>query len=162
MTTLPTSDRFFAVEISKCFWLPAIADAEDLIPTRIEISAGTELALEIVDMSGWDPTPNAFAVNTLGSRFSPSLTGRTSMQAASIVFAASVDGQDVRQVLDVGDSGFVLWADGGDEEDYPADVFPARVSAISPMRTVAEQEHRLTVSFSIPNRPRHITLPPAT
>src|SRR3546814_17635885 len=83
------------------------------------------------------------------------------MQAATIVFAASVDGQDVRQVLDVGDSGYIMWCDGGDEEGFPADVFPARVSAISPVRTVAEQEHRLTVSFSIPHRPRNIVLPAA-
>lgn len=157
---LPASERFFAVEISKVYWLPTIADAM-LVATRPEITAGTELALEIADMAGWDPVPNAFAVNTLGSRFSPSLTGRTSMQAATITFTASIDGQDIRQVLAEADTGYVMWCDGGDEAGYPADVFPARVSAISPVRTVAEQEHRLTVSFSIPNRPRNIVLPAA-
>lgn len=158
--SLPESDRFFAVEISKVYWLPSIASSM-LLPTRLEIAAGTELAQEIVDMSGWDPVPNAFAVNTLGSRFSPSMTGRTTMGAATIVFAADLGGQDIRQVLDVGDAGFVMWCDGGDVATYPADVFPARVSAISPVRTVSEQEHRLTVSFSIPNRPRNIVLPAA-
>lgn len=157
-TPIPESDRFFAVEISKVFWLPAVAGAE---PTRPEITAGTELASEIVDLAGWDPTPNAFSVNTLGSRFSPSMTGRTAMQAATITYAASLDGQDVRTVHDVGDKGFILIADGGDEPGYPAQLFPATVSAITPVRTVAEQEHRLTVSYSIPNKPRQVILPAA-
>ena len=161
MTTLPVSDRFFAVGITDLLWVPAIA-ATTGIPTRPELTAGTKLQDEVVDATGWNVEPNSFNVDTLGTRVSPSMTGRLRMSAASITFAASLDGEDIRTVLEDGDQGFIVWADGGDVTGYAAEAFPVTVANVSPVRTIAEQEHRIVVSFSITNVPVKFPLPATT
>ena len=52
MPALNKSTRFFQPEVSQVHFLPTIA-AGTLIPTRAEITAGTNVTAEIADLSGW-------------------------------------------------------------------------------------------------------------
>lgn len=155
---LPVSDRYFAVGITNLFWLPDVA-ASTGIPTRAELTAGTLFEDEIVGVTGWQVEPNNFNVNTLGNRVSPSMSGRLQMPSSTLTFAASRDGVDIRTVLEEGDLGHIVWADGGDIEDYWAEQFPVEVSSIAPLRTLDEREHQLQVAFSIKNTPVRFQLP---
>lgn len=152
MPALPTSQRFFAPEITKVYWLPAVA-ASNLTPTRAEITAGTDLSGEIADIQGWVVEGGAIPTPDLGSRFIASIPGRTSVQDSSLTLYADEAGVDVRTVLAQGDNGFILFADGGDVAGRPADVFPVRVNSVGKMRSTGDQASQITVRFNITAEP---------
>lgn len=159
MAALPATERFFAPEISKAYFLPAIA-AATMIPTRAEIDAGTDLTDEIADLSGWAVSSGMINTPDLGHRFISQIGGRTSVEASTITFYASQDGNDVREVLPRGTTGFIVFADQGDAVGLPADVFPVQVTSLGKVRSTGDQAFQLTVSFAIRKPPAEdIALP---
>ena len=65
--TNPTT-RFFQPEVSKVYFLPAIA-ATNLTPLRAEVNAGLDLSAEIAALSGWTVTSGQIETPDLGTRF---------------------------------------------------------------------------------------------
>lgn len=161
MPALATSVRFFAPEISKVYWLPAIA-ASNLTPTRAEITAGTDLTGEIADIQGWVVEGGAIPTPDLGSRFIASIPGRTNVADSSLTLYADQTGNDVRDVLTQGLNGYVLFADGGDVTGQPADVFPVRVNSVGKMRSTGDQAFQISVRFNITAEPATDVVLPAT
>ena len=159
MTKLPATTRFFAPEISKCYYLPAVAGAE---PTRAEITAGTDLTDEIGGLSGWTVTSAMINAPDLGHRFVSQIGGRTNAEQSSITFYADKGGDDVRKVLPRGTLGYILWADGGDEEGLPADLFCIEVVSVGKMRSVSDQAFQVTITFAITRVPVEDLALPAT
>ena len=163
VTKLPATERFFQPGISKVYWIPTIADAETLIPTRAEIDAGTDLSDEIANISGFTVTTAMISTPDYGKRFSGQISGRTSVAESSLSFHADRQGDDVRTVLARGDRGFLLFADHGDALDMPADVYPAEVSSLGKVRSVTDTDLQLTVMFAITKQPAEdISLPAPT
>lgn len=152
-TPVPVSERYFAVEISKAYFLPAIADAATGIPTRAEITAGTDLTDEIADLSGWQQTSGSIAIPDFGHRFVGSIPGRKSVADSTITFHADLAGVDIRSVLAEDQTGFVVFADGGDVPTYLADAFPVRVSAVGKVRSTGDSGFQIVISFTITKLP---------
>lgn len=160
-TKLKVTDRFFQPEISKVYFLPAIASA-DAIPTRAEINAGTDLTAEIAGLSGFSVTSNTIDTPDLASRFTRQIPGRTTTEKSSITFWASKDGDDVRKVLVRGAKGYVMFCDGGDVPGQPADVFPVEVLSQGKQRGVGDTGFQITVDFSVPRIPaENVAIPAA-
>lgn len=159
-TALATSERFFAPEITKIYWLPTIA-ATNLVPTRAELDAGTDLSAEIADISGWQVQGSAIETPDLGSRFTSNIPGRTSAPDSSITFYGDLAGVDIRGELSQDDNGYIWIADGGDVEAQLADVFPVRVNSIGKMRSVGDAAFQIVVSFTITAEPAVDTAIPA-
>lgn len=158
-TPLPVTDRFFAADITKVYFLETIANV-NMTPTRAEITAGTDLSDEIADWSGWSVTSGTIDTPDLGSRFTSQIGGRTSAPGSSITFYGDRGGDDVRQVLPRGTTGFIVIADGGDVATQPADVFPVTVLSVGKMRSVGDAAFQLTINFSITREPKEdATLP---
>jgi hypothetical protein len=151
-TLLPTSERFFAPEISKVYITPAVV-ATTGIPTRTEIEAGHDITDEIADLSGWLQTSGSIATPDLGHRFIGSIPGRKTISDSSITFYASLDGKDIREVLTEGMNVHVVFADGGDVVAFPADCYPARVASIGKVRSTGENAFQLTITFTITRPP---------
>lgn len=151
MPTLSATERFFAPEISKVLFLPTVV-ATTKIPTRAEITAGTDLTSEIQTLNGWQQTAASIPTPDWGSRFTSSIPGRTSVSDSSITFYADKSGADVRTVLTELLNGYILIADGGDEEDFLADCFPVRVASIGKVRADGAAL-LLTVGFTITRKP---------
>lgn len=161
MAALPATERYFAPEITKVFYLPTIASPTK-VPTRAEITAGTDLSNEVADWSGWNVSSAMINTPDLGSRFNAQIGGRTSADASSITFYADKAGADVRAVLPRGTDGFILIADGGDVATQPADVFPVTVTSLGKLRTVGDEAARIQVTFAITDEPAEdIELPAA-
>lgn len=153
MATLPQTTRYFAAGTTECLYLPAVAAANG-VPTRAEMTAGTVLTAEIADWSGWTVAGAEIVTGDLASTFDSKIPGKTSIDDSSITFHASLDGQDVRQVLPRTTSGFIMIMDGGDVPARPADVFPFRVRSVGKLRPVdGGSNNRLTISFSITREP---------
>lgn len=150
-TKLPATERFFQPEISKVYFALAIANIRAV--TRPELDAATDLTDEIADLSGWNITSGQINTPDLGNRFVSSITGRTQTDASSLTVYASLDGDDARTVLPRGTKGFLIFADGGDVEDYPCDIFPVEVSSVGKIRSTGDQGFQLTIGFAIKKPP---------
>ncbi|WP_372728973.1 hypothetical protein [Nocardioides sp.] len=156
MATIPVSTRFFQPGIVKVYWLPTVAGAA---PTRAEITAGTNLTPELDDWAGWSYSTTFIETKDASSRVSPKITGRVSLDDSSMTFNGSQDGTDVRTVLTLDDSGYVLICDGGDVATYPAELFPATVGAVVPVRSLTSDSFKVRIDFGVTNLPSTVTLP---
>lgn len=164
MPTLPVTERFFAPEITKIWFFPAIV-AVTMIPTRAEIDAATLLSDEVADIAGWSVTSGFIPTPDLGKRFNGQITGRTSAENSTITFWGDVNGDDVRKVLPRRTPGFIGIADGGDNVEVGdakvADIFPIEVASVGKLRSVGDAGHQLTVAFAIKRQPAEDILLPA-
>lgn len=157
MPTIPVSTRFFQPGIVEVYWLPAVANPS--APTRAEITAGTKLTPELDDWTGWSYSTNFIETKDASSRISPKLAARVSLDDSSMTFNGSQDGQDIRQVLTLDDTGYVLICDGGDVTGYPAELFPATVGAVVPVRSLDSSAFMVRIDFGVTNVPTTVTLP---
>lgn len=157
-TPLSPTDRYIAPEVTKTYFLPAVASL--VAPTRLEIDAGTDLTAEIAAMTGWEVAADRVAVPDLGTRFTGRISGRVNPGDAQIVFYASQDTADVRDLLARGDAGFIYIADGGDITGQKARVFEVDVSAVTPTVDVGGTEaSRVMVDFSTKRVAEETTIP---
>ena len=156
MPTIPVANRFFQPGIVKVYWLPAVAGTN---PTRPEIAAGTDLTPELTDWAGWSYSTTFIETRDASSRVSPKITGRVSLDDSSITFNGSLDGEDVRTVLTLDDTGYILICDGGDETGYPGELFPSTVGSVVPVRSLDSDSFKVRIDFGVTNLPRTVTLP---
>lgn len=160
MATIPSSTRFFQPQIVKILWIPTIADA-GLAPTRAEMTAGTDLTPEVDDIGGWSYSTTFIETKDAASRVRPKLAGPVSLDDSSITFNGSQDGDDVRSVLTRGDTGYIMWCDGGDVESQLAEVFPVEVGSVVPVRSLTDANFKVRVDFGVTNVPQTVTIPAA-
>lgn len=152
MPTLPTSVRFFQPEVSKVMFLPTIV-AGTLIPTRAEITAGTDLTKEIADLSGWQVAANMIETPDMGAKFVGQIAGRIKADNSSITFYADRTATDVRSTLPRGQVGYIAFMDGGDVATTgKMDVFPIEVASVGKVRG-GDKALTLTINFAITRKP---------
>lgn len=157
-TPISETDRYIAPEVTVVYFLDTVADLEN--PDRTELDAGQDLTAEIAAMTGWEVSADRVAVPDLGTRFTGRISGRVNPGDAQIVFYASQDTQDIRDVLARGDAGFIWIADGGDVESQKARVFEVDVSAVTPTVDVGGTEgSRIMVDFSTKRVAEETTIP---
>lgn len=159
-TPIPTTDRFFAPEITKVIFVPTIASSV-LAATRVEINAGDDLSKEIADLSGWSVQSNFIDTPDLGKRYTSKIGGRLTTPDSSLTFYGSKDGDDVRAVLPRGTEGFIIFMDGGDVATQPMDVFKVEVASLGKMRSTGDNAFQITVSFSIKDFAEDVDIPAA-
>jgi hypothetical protein len=147
-TPLSTTSRYISPEVTKIYWVATVATLAS--PTRSELDAGTDLTAEVAAATGWEITADRVAVPDLGTKFVGRISGRVNPGDAQIVFYASEDTEDVRDVLARGDQGNIFIGDGGDVTGQKARMFAVEVSAVTPTVDVAGTEGaRIMVDFSI-------------
>ncbi|TKG58898.1 phage tail tube protein [Prauserella endophytica] len=158
---LSTSTRYFDPEVTKCYFVPTIANKTS--PTRVEMDAGTDLTDEIADLSGWMVAGEAIPTPDLGSRFTSNIPGRTQAEDSSLTFYSDQEGVDVRAVLPRDTNGFVVWLDGGDTPGNKMDVFPVRVLSNGKQRNLQNEAAKIQVQFAITSQPaENVTVPALT
>lgn len=157
-TATAVTTRYFDADITKVYFLPAIASSS-LVPTRTEMTAGTDLTTEIADLAGWKL--EAGEISTPGmTTFDGNIPGKLKADGCSLTFYADKTGVDVRATLPRGTSGFIMFCDGGDVAGYKADVFPVRVRSNGKMRSAGEDAKRIEVPFSVTRTPaENVTIP---
>lgn len=160
-TAITPSTRYFDPSVTKCYYLPTIA-ASTLIPTRAEMTAGTDLSGEIADLDGWTVEGDDIETPDLGKLFTGKIPGRTSADKCALTFHADQGGADVRALLPRGSSGYIMWCDGGDVTGNIAGVYPIRVKSCSPMRAVDKDNARIQVQFTVTEEPNEAVTVPAT
>lgn len=160
MAAIPSSERFFAPEISKVYFATDIETPGAY--TRAEVTASVDLTGEIAELSGFSVTSNMIDTPDLGSRFTRQIGGRTSVEASSITFYADKKGVDVRSVLPRGTKGFLIFMDGGDVAASKSDVYPVEVTSLGKVRSTGDNASQLTANFAVTGVPAEDVAIPAT
>ncbi len=157
-TQIAAYDRYFQPEISKCIWLPAVANKA--APTRAEINAGLDLSRQVADVEGFTTTSESIDTPDLGSRYTGNIPGRRSSEDSNITFYGARDGNDVRTTLVRDTNGFIAWMDGGDVAGYKMDVYPVRISSAPKQRSVGDEAFRIQIMFNVTTEPAEdVTIP---
>lgn len=152
MAEIPKSTRYWAVGTTQVHFLPAIA-AEDGVPTRAEITAGTNLTREVADFDGWSTTSDKIDTPDMVSRFVSNIPGAISAEDSSITFYADRAGVDVRDILPRDTQGFVVWMDGGDVATRFMDIYPVTVASAPKIRSMDDNATMIRVDFNITSEP---------
>jgi len=136
-------------------FLPAIVDAA-YKPTRAEIDGGTNLTEDIVAMAGWTVEPATAAVRRVGRRVDSQVDARTTLPTCTITVVADRDpAKDIRAKLQVGQTGFLWFAESGDREGAVADVWSVRVASINKPYRTDDGEQQIVVTFTVRDEPAY-------
>lgn len=156
-TPISQATRYFAPGISKCYFVPTIANLA--APTRAELDAGTDLSGEIQALAGWTVSATMADTPDLNSTFIGKLPTTTAADDSSLTFYSSQDGQDVRTLLPRTTRGNIVWMDEGDDPSNTCDVFPVLVSSNAKQRSMADPA-LIQVDFAITRQPQeNVTIP---
>ncbi|WP_160051427.1 hypothetical protein [Nocardiopsis sp. FR26] len=159
-TPIDVTDKFINAGVTTIIFAPAIADVN--APTRAELDAGTDLTEEVIGSSGWQVSSTNVSYNPLGTTFTPSIPGRTSVEDSSLTLPQDITGTDVREILPRGTTGNVVIMHGGDVVGSPMDVWPVRVSSLGKsISTEGTEVASIVVSFAIPSEPAESVAIPA-
>lgn len=156
---ITASIRYYDPGTTPCYFLPAVA-AGNLTPTRAELNAGTNLSGEVTDFSGFTVVSEQIECPDLASTFTGKIGGRKTAPDSSLTLFASKNGNDVKDLLPNGTSGFIAFMDGGDTVGNSLAVFPVLVISCSQQRSVAKDAARVMVQFSVTRLPgENLTCP---
>jgi hypothetical protein len=159
-TPISAANRYINPETTSIYWVPTIADKT--APTRSELNAGTELVSDVSASEGWQITSEQVPTPDMGSLFTSSIPGRTSVGESSLTMYADLDGDDARTLMARNTNGFIVWMDGGDTAGRPMDIYPVRVSSVGKVRSVEGGEAAtLTIMYSITSEPAEDVAIPA-
>lgn len=129
-TPLATIQRFLQPGVSKYLFLPAIA-APGTGPTSTEITAGTDLTTQLVSLEGFSQEANLVETPDMSTLDTSKIPGRRSSPDSSMIFYGSKTGMnDVRTLLPLLATGFIVIMPGGNVSGSKCDVFPIQVAAV--------------------------------
>jgi hypothetical protein len=153
--TLPV--KYFEPGLTKVNWLTAIASAT-YVPTRAEINAGSDFSAHVKESSGWDLKSNLIETPNLANRYNGKIGGRSESSDSGFMCYQSKNGTDVRTILTLDATGFIVWMDGGDVAGQKMDIFPVQVISNSPTRPM--EVAMVSVQFGILDKPAtYVTIP---
>ncbi|MEU1134259.1 hypothetical protein ABZ383_31115 [Streptomyces sp. NPDC005900] len=155
--------RFNRKGVTKIKFLPTIASAA-LLPTRAEITAGTDLTDGINAIDGWNIENQPIETPDMASTFVSKIDGDDSAADSSLTFYEDNTLDEIETDLAKGTSGYMCIFSKG---DVPAgkglDVFPVKVASNSKSYSTDNEAAKITVQFVITDRPAlNQTVPAAT
>lgn len=146
---------------TKIYWVPVIA-AANRVPTRAELTAGTDLSPQIADGSGWATSSKQIPTPNIDTRYTPTISGVIESEDSSLTYYMDREGVDARQLMPRDEEGFIVVLDGGDVAANKADVYPVQVTSVSKKRSFSGNEADvLVISYAITDEPAENVAVPA-
>jgi hypothetical protein len=158
-TPLNASTRFINLQHTVVYWVPTIASVP--APTRSELNAGTNLTGEIPDdgISGFSLARDSVDAPDMATGFVAQLPGRITAAASMLTFYRSNNSTDIRALLSVDLTGYIVMFPEGDTAGRKMDVFPVRVKA-KPKDFGGNNPAKITYEFAITSTPSEdVTVP---
>lgn len=138
---------------SKFYFLETIA-AGTMIPTRTELSAGTEFSEFIAAMDGWTVANNEIETPNMADTYDSTIPGSDKADTSTFTFYEDEVGAEIEEMLAKGTTGYVVILRKGDvPANNSMDVFPIRVASQSPQYTADNEAAKFVVTCSITSRP---------
>ncbi len=148
--------------VTKIYFLSEIAAATN-VPTRQEITTGTELSGAISDIAGWSLGNSPIDTPDMGSTLTTSIPGEDKADASTLTFYEDKAGDTIETLLSKGEEGYVVILRKG---DVPAsksmDIFPTRVASRAPAYSAGSDPAKFTVTFAVSDDPTLDAAVPAT
>ncbi|WP_162890199.1 hypothetical protein [Streptomyces olivoreticuli] len=148
--------------MTRVLWLAKVADASH-VPTRAELTAGTDLTDAVAAIDGWSLSNKAIETPTLGSTFETKIPGADEADDSSLTFYEDETADTIEGLFTKDATGFVVMLRKGDiPGSRSMDVFPVRVGSRSAQYSVDNEAAKFVVSFSITEKPvQDAAIPPA-
>lgn len=138
---------------SRFFFVPTIA-ADSMIPTRSELSAGTEFSAYIAAMDGWTVANQEIDTPDMADTYDSTIPGSDKADTSSFTFYEDEEDADLEGLFAKGTNAYIVILRKGDiPANNSMDVFPIRVGSRSPQYTVENQAAQFMASCSITSRP---------
>jgi hypothetical protein len=138
---------------SKFYFVPTIV-ATTNIPTRSEITAGTEFSEYIAAMDGWTVTNNEIETPNMADTYDSTIPGSDKADSSSFTFYEDEVDAELETTFAKGTTGFIVIMRKGDvAANLSMDVFPIRVATLSPQYTADNEAAKFMVTCSITERP---------
>lgn len=138
---------------SKFYFVPTIA-AENMIPTRSELSAGTEFSEYIAAMDGWTVANQEIDTPDMADTYDSTIPGSDKADSSSFTFYEDEEDADLEQTFAKGTNAYVVILRKGDiPGNNSMDVFPIRVASQSPQYTADNEAAKFMATCSITSRP---------
>jgi hypothetical protein len=145
--------RFNRKGVTQIKFLPTVASSS-LLPTRAEITGGTEYTAQIAAIDGWSLENQPIETPDMASTFVSKIGGDDSAADSSITFYEDSTLDDVETDLAKGTSGYMAIFSKGDVASAKGlDVFPVTVVSNSKAYTTDNEAAKITVQFTITARP---------
>lgn len=156
-TPIAVSTRYFLPGTTKVLVLPAVTN---MIPTRAQINAGTDISEEIAAIAGWLITSETVDTPDLGGRFVKKVNGRLTAADSGFTCWADVAGVDIRDLLTIDQETHIVFMDGGDVEDSFMDVYKVSIASVGKVREI-EGAGRIEVKSTIRDFNEDVPIPAA-
>lgn len=151
--------RFFRRGVTKVRFLPTIA-ATTGVPTRAEITAGTDLTPNLAEMSGWQLTNSPIAVPNMADAFTSQISGEDTVSDSSLTFYDDDTVAGVRTTLAKGTSGFIMVLPYGDVATRRSQTYPIKTTGVNDEFSVGNDAARFVVGVAVTGTPNlNATIP---
>lgn len=139
--------------VTKIYFLQDIAAATN-IPTRPELTTGTDLSSAISDIAGWSLGNSPIDTPDLGSSLTTSIPGEDKADSSTLTFYEDQAGDTVETLLSKGAEGYVVILRKGDvSASKSMDIFPVRVASRAPAYSTGSDPAKFTVTFAVSGQP---------
>lgn len=151
--------KFWRRGVSKVRFLPAVA-AGSLIPTRPEITAGTDLSPSIAEINGWEFQNNAIPIPNLADTFTGSIPGEDTVSDSSLTLYDDDNSSTMRTLVAKGTNGFLFWMPYGDVPTKRGETWPVRSAMVSDEKSIGNDAARFVAGFAVTAAPNtNVTIP---
>ena len=145
--------RFNRKGTTKIYYLPVIA-ATTLIPTTVEITAGTDYTQQINALDGWSLANTPIDTPDMASTFVSKIGGDDAAADSSLTFYEDSTLDDIETDLAKGTVGFIIMFSKGKTAGAKGmDVYPVTVVSNSKAYTTDNEAAKVTVQFAVTARP---------
>lgn len=145
--------RFNRKGVTKIQFLPTVVSTA-LLPTRAEITAGTDLTPAIAAIEGFSIENQPIETPDMASTFVSKISGDDSAADSSLTLYEDEIADDHETDLAKGTDGFIaIFSKGDIAAGKGLDVYPVTVASNTKAYTTDNEAAKLTVQFVITDRP---------
>ena len=153
-------DRYFRRGVSKMSFLPAVATPGT--PARAEITAGTDLSIDLADITGFQFENSPIQTPNLGSSFTPQIDGEDTVPTSGFTFYDRDAADDtIRDVLAKGTKGYVALFPYGDIPTERMEIWEISSSGVNDEWSMGNDAARFMVGISVLSPPEQTVAIPA-
>ena len=151
--------KFFRRGKSKIVFLPACASLA--APTRLEITAGTQLSAGVADVSGWSLSNSPIPTPDLATIFTSQIQGEDTVPDCTLTFNDDDASTTIRDALEKGTEGFILLLPYGDVATERCEVWPITTTGVNDEWSVGNDPAKFVVGCAITSTPQQNAVVPA-
>lgn len=144
---------------SRLMFAPAVANKA--APTRAEITAATQLSIDLRTINGMTVETSRVTRPNLAELFTPTRKGEKTTEATSLVMYDNDTTHTVRDVLAEDTEGFLIYMPYGDVPAERCEVWPVVITGNNDDLTIENELARYIVSIGVTSTPEQDAVIPA-